>query len=209
MKIMKKTLVCSALVLAIGASHAQTYVGFDLGAALPDLDGIVSDEEAGFREDGVLNLSTSQDKTVPAFRIFGGMALNPNFDVELGYLHTGEARVTYRGVKGGDSLRWTRDFSATGLDLAAVYKPFDNGFFVKGGVHATKGKVKNNEYKNGVLDDSDSGSESGTGFLFGLGYQAPVAKGINLRGSFVRYQRIAGESDYNLDLVTVGLTKSF
>jgi hypothetical protein len=202
-------LVCSALVLAIGASHAQTYVGFDLGAALPDLDGIVSDKEAGFREDGVLNLSTSQDKTVPAFRIFGGMALNPNLDVELGYLHTGEARVTYRGLNGANNWRMTEDYSATGLDLAAVYKPFDNGFFVKGGVHATKGKVKINAYENGVFEGSDSGSESGTGFLFGLGYQAPVAKGINLRGSFVRYQRIAGESDYNLDLVTVGLTKSF
>jgi hypothetical protein len=206
---MKKTLVCSALFLAIGASHAQTYVGFDLGAALPDLDGIVSHNEAELRDDGVLNLSTSQDKTVPAFRIFGGMALNPNFDVELGYLYTGEARVTYRGENGGDSLRWTQDFSATGLDLAAVYKPFDNGFFVKGGVHATKGKAKTNAYENGVFEGSDSDSESGTGFLFGLGYQAPITKGINLRGSFVRYQRIAGESDYNLDLVTVGLTKQF
>jgi hypothetical protein len=206
MKIMKKTLVCSALVLAIGASHAQTYVGLDLGAALPDLDGIVSHNKVEWGKNAV---STSQDETVPAFRVFGGMALNPNFDVELGYLHTGEARVSYRGEESGDNWRWTQDFSATGLDLAAVYKPFDNGFFVKGGVHATKSKVKNNEYKNEVLDDSDSGSESGTGFLFGLGYQAPVAKGINLRGSFVRYQRIAGESDYNLDLVTVGLTKSF
>jgi hypothetical protein len=206
---MKKTLVCSALVLAIGASHAQTYVGFDLGAALPDLDRIVSDNEAGFREDGVLNLSTSQDKTVPAFRIFGGMALNPNFDVELGYLHTGDARVTYRGLNGASNWRMTEDYSATGLDLAAVYKPFDNGFFVKGGVHATKGKVKINGYENDVLEHVDNHSESGTGFLFGLGYQAPIAKGLNLRGSFVRYQRIAGESDYNLDLVTVGLTKSF
>lgn len=203
---MKKAVVFSALVLAIGASHAQTYVGFDLGAALPDLDGIVSHNEAEWQKSSV---STSQDKTVPAFRIFGGMALNPNFDVELGYLHKGDTRVTYRGEESGDNLRWTQDFSATGLDLAAVYKPFENGFFVKGGVHATKFKVKNNDYKNDVFDGSESGSESGTGFLFGLGYQAPIAKGLNLRGSFVRYQRIAGESDYNLDLVTVGLTKSF
>jgi hypothetical protein len=184
-------------------------VGFDLGAALPDLDGIVSHNEAELLDDGVLNLSTSQDKTVPAFRIFGGMALNSNFDVELGYLHTGEARVTYRGEESGNKWRWTQDFSATGMDLAAVYRPSNSGFFVKGGVHATKGKVKNNDYKNDVLDDTESGSESGTGFLFGLGYQAPIAKGLNLRGSFVRYQRIAGESDYNLDLVTVGLSKSF
>lgn len=206
---MKKAVVFSALVLAIGASHAQTYVGFDLGAALPDLDGIVSHNEAGFREDGVLSLSTSQDKTVPAFRIFGGMALNPNFDVELGYLHTGDARVTYRGLNGASNWRMTEDYSATGLDLAAVYKPFNNGFFVKGGVHATKGKVKINGYEDDALETSDNHSESGTGFLLGLGYQAPIAKGLNLRASFVRYQRIAGESDYNLDLVTVGLTKSF
>lgn len=201
---MKNWLLVSSLVLALSPAQAQNYVGLELGAALPDIDGIVSANRDEF-QDGGAPVDTSKDSVVSALRIFGGMALSPRLDIELGYLSTGNISISYSR----NPERWTQDFNATGFDLAAVYKPFDTGFFVKGGVHATKSKVKNNEYQNDALVFADTGTESGTGFLLGVGYQAPVAKGLNLRGSFVRYQRISGESDFNLNMVTLGLTKSF
>jgi hypothetical protein len=206
---MKNWLVVSSVVLVMSSAQAQNYVGLELGSAYPDLDGMISDNKSFIEDETGNPVSTSKDKTVPAFRIFGGKAANQNLDIELGYLSTGDMRVTYRGVDAGDDLRWTQDFSASGFDLAAVYKPFEKGFFIKAGMHATRGKVKIKLYENGLLDGVESDSASGTGLLMGVGYEAPVSKGVNLRGSYVRYQRMAGESDYDLDMVTLGLTKQF
>jgi hypothetical protein len=45
--------------------------------------------------------------------------------------------------------------------------------------------------------------------LYGLGYQAAVAEGLNVRASIVRYQNLGGESESKMDLISLGVSKSF
>jgi hypothetical protein len=99
-----------------------------------------------------------------------------------------------------------------GLDASLVAKPFDNGFFVKGGIHWSAGVAKqiNNYYNSSLRKKSnEQASASGNGFLFGLGYQGNMGNDLVLRTSLVIYDSVAGESDISMSLVSVGITKGF
>lgn len=205
---MKKALLFSLAALAVGAAQAQNFVGMEVGMVKADLSDLASDARALYAASG-LPASVSTDDSASSFRVFGGASLNPMTRIELGYFNTGDVSVQVSGNYLGFPFEEKLKYASNGLDVSVLLKPFDSGFYLKGGVHASKVDAAYTGSVAGFSLNSESHSESGIGALYGLGYEVAVAEDFNLRASFVRYQKLGGEADIDLDMVSLGLSKRF
>jgi hypothetical protein len=206
---MKKELVFSLAAMAVGVAQAQMSVGVEGGSARTSLGAATADIDSFYEDLFQSPATASYDKSVATFRIFGGMAVNAKTNVEGGYVNFGDANINVQTNFFGINIAQQATIANSGFDVSALYQPFDNGFYVKGGLHATKSEFDVKTYVAGSLDSVVSGSESGVGLLYGLGYQAAVAEGLNVRASIVRYQNLGGESESKMDLISLGVSKSF
>jgi hypothetical protein len=203
---MKKVLVFSLAALAIGSVQAQNFAGVEFGSATTDVDTADVRSQAQY----LANLTGQTvrwtiDESTTNVRFFGGKQLNKQTKLEVGYFRTGDISVNYKGVVFGEA---STKGSASGFDASVIHDPFSNGFFVKAGLHSSKVSATYTESAYG-FSESVSTSESGVGFLYGLGYEKQVADGINLRASYVFYNKIAGESSSDMSVITLGIAKSF
>ena len=206
---MKKELVFSLAAMAVGVAQAQYFAGVEVGSARTSLGSATSEIESFYVDLFQSPATASYDKSVTSFRIFGGTALNSKTNIEVGYVNFGDANINVQTNFVGFNIAQQVTFANSGFDVSALYQPFDNGFYVKGGLHATKSEFDVKTFVNSSLDSVVSGSESGVGLLYGLGYQAAVAEGLNVRASIVRYQNLGGESDSEMDFISLGVSKSF
>ncbi|MCZ8257061.1 MAG: porin family protein [Polaromonas sp.] len=202
---MKRILLASALIAA-SSTFAQTapatafYLGID-GNYL-DLK-IPRDSPPG----GFNGRYESKDKT-SAVRVFGGYQFSPNWAVELGYLSSG--KFTMRETDAFGTI--DADLKISGVELSGVYKFTEGvpGLFLKAGVTQlkAKGTVRDTAAGTGVVT-TDNGSASGSGALFGIGYETRLTGNLDGRIGFSRYQRVAGESDANINSFYLGLKYNF
>ena len=203
---MKKVMVFSLAALAIGSVQAQNFVGVEFGSATTDVDTAVVRTQGQY----LANLTRQTvrwtiDESTTNIRFFGGKQFNKQTKLEAGYFSTGDVSVNYKGNIFGEA---STKVSASGFDASVIHDPFSNGFFVKAGLHSSKVSATYTESAFG-FSESVSTSESGVGFLYGLGYEKQIANGFNLRGSFVFYNKLGGESDADMSMVSVGLSKNF
>lgn len=202
---MKKILIASLVALSVSAAHAENFAGIEFGAATADVDeGDVRSQAQYLANVSRQTVFWTIDDSTTNVRFFGGKKFNEQTKFELGYFSTGDIKVNYRGMFFGEA---STKGSASGLDASVVYDPFSNGFFLKAGIHSSKVKSTYTERAGGFFETVSS-SESGVGALYGLGYEKQVADGLNLRGSFVFYNNLGGESN-EMTSLTVGLSKSF
>lgn len=202
---MKKFLFAAAL-LAASSAFAQSasptpfYVGVD--GNYFDLK-IPQDSPPG----GFNGRYEAKDKT-SAVRVFGGYQFTPNWAVELGYLSSGKFSVRETDAFGTIDA----DLKVRGVELSGVYKFTQGvpGLFLKAGVTRlkAKGTTRDTAAGTGVVTTSD-GSASGSGALFGIGYETRLTGNLDGRIGFTRYQRIAGESDANINSFYLGLKYNF
>jgi len=202
---MKKTLL-SMMLLAASSTFAQSatpvplYVGIDgnyLDLKLPK-----DSPPGGF--DGRYEMKNHAS----AVRLFGGYQFSPNWAAELGYLSSSSFSMRQSDAFGTVES----DMKLSGLELSGVYKFTQGvpGLFLKAGVtrFKAKGSSRDTAVGTGVVT-IDSGSQTGSGYLFGIGYEAPLSGNLNGRIGFTRYQKVAGESDANINAVYVGLKYNF
>jgi opacity protein-like surface antigen len=202
---MKRILLATAL-FAASSAFAQTatptpfYAGVD-GNYL-DLK-IPQDSPPG----GFNGRYESKDRT-SAVRLFGGYQFTPNWAVELGYLSSGKFTMRETDALGTIDA----DLKVSGLELSGVYKFTQGapGLFLKAGVTQlkAKGTMRDTAAGTGVVTTSD-GSASGSGALFGIGYETRLTGNLDGRIGFTRYQRVAGESDANINAFYLGLKYNF
>jgi opacity protein-like surface antigen len=203
--LMKKILLATALLAASSAfaqttSPASFYAGIDgnyLDLRLPK-----DSPPGGFNGRYELKNHAS------AFRLFGGYQFNPNWAMELGYLSSSSFTMRQSDSFGTvDS-----DMKLSGLELSGVYKFTDAvpGLFLKAGVtrFKAKGSTRDTAAGTGVVT-IDNGSVSGSGFLYGIGYEAPLSGQLSGRIGYTRYQKVAGESEANVNAVYLGLKYNF
>ncbi len=203
---MKKVIAFSLFAATVGLSVAQPYAGVEFGSANAD----ISRADAAYVADYLSYISYQPvgytiDDSTTNFRLFGGEILDPKTKLEVGYFSTGKVGADFTGLYYGTAQS---KVSASGLDLSILHEPFANGVFVKAGLHSSKVKSSATVSAFGY-SETVSETYSGIGFLYGLGYEKPVADGVNLRGSFVVYDKLGGESQADMTTLSLSLSKTF
>jgi hypothetical protein len=201
---MKKALVFSLAAMAVGVAQAQMSVGVEGGFFQADIDSVVASE---IRSTGQSVTATTDDSS-SGFRLFGSAPISGKTDIEFGFFTHSDFSVKYNFTF--LPLVGTQTYSFSGLDLSAVHKPLNNGFFVKGGLHSSRYDIDTQVRGTTTgFTSSVSTSDTGIGYLAGLGYEATLSQGVKARASFVRYMNIGGESDLAMNLMTLGISKAF
>lgn len=190
--------VAVAAMLAAGSVSAQTadngvYIGVD--AAVASISGIATPRNG---------VKTSETNEAAALRALVGYQFNKNLAVELGYFATDDFKQS--GTDVARTVKYDYKVNAKGVDLAAIYKftEFLPGLYLKAG--ATRSKV------SGELSQpsgTSSASVTGTGYLYGLGYEFSVTQNVGLRVGYTRYEKLGGESDNKLNFYSAGVKYKF
>lgn len=199
-----KLLVSGTMLLVSSVASAQAvkadqgfYVGLEGGAATYDID---IERHHDVRENNDAGM----------VRLGVGYQFNPNFSVEAGYFRIGDTTLEYRD-------RFSREFysgDVKGFDLLATYK-FTSGLpgvYVKGGLTlATLTETGSYEINDGYTSSvsHERASQSGAGYLLGLGYEYDVTKSVSLNGGYTRYQSLGGNSKADVNLFSLGLKYRF
>ena len=209
MKQLKLAAGLAAVLLASGATVANAggYIGLDAGLAAVDQESTVRQMGQALADASGNPVTMVYDKSTSIGRIFAGMNIAQGIDIEVGYLKSGDLSATYTGTAGNTAYSLNTDISASGFDVAAVSWLTEN-IFLKGGAHVL-------EMKGSFTADVSGNSEtygdtlSGTGFLLGLGYEGALSNDVNWRAAYSYYGYIAGDSDTDAHILTLGLKMKF
>ena len=209
---MKKILTAAAIATTAFAAQAQ---GFYLGAGVGFNK--VDNELNKFNTEMVSvlggSIASTQETSVRNLRLVGGYKVNENVAVELGYINTSKWDLNFSGTTGRSvAYSGNGNVSFSGFDISAVLRPSVasgyNNFFATVGVHNYKAKVGVNFAVSGT-NYASTESQSGTGVMFGAGYDWKIDKDLDLRVSVTRINKLAGESGSNTTNYGVGLIKHF
>jgi hypothetical protein len=179
----------TVLVLGFGVAHAQNnppekfYGGLEVGRST------VSDQTKDTTNLLVSSFGGSatatQSSSINDYRIFGGYKLNANVDFELGYLQTTNLSLNFSGVTSGSSAySGSAKAKYSGFDYSVLLRPDVstgmNNLFIRLGAHSLKSDTFLSITGVGGTA-SVSSDQSGTGTMFGVGYDINIAKKIDLR----------------------------
>lgn len=201
---MKKRTVFLTIAMALSAQSvfAQTadngvYVGLEGAYAIAKS----MDPPNGARK-------TSETTGVAALRALVGYEFNQNLAVELGYFATDDFKQSGVALSGGAT--YDEKINVKGVDLALLYKltEFAPGLFLKAGATHTKLSASATD-SIGLVSEESNASTSGTGYLFGLGYEFTVMPQVGARLSYTRYEKLGGESDNALNVFSAGVKYKF
>lgn len=128
-------------------------------------------------------------------RLYGDVEIIDSLYIDVGYFLTGsvDAKYTLSGVTA------TESYSANGVDASLMFKEGKEGFFLKGGLHSSTVDGVANIIINGTVY-AVSAAASGTGFLFGGGYDFAD----NSRIGYTYYSDLGGLSKADLGYIYLG-----
>ncbi|TSA22082.1 MAG: hypothetical protein D4R70_02455 [Betaproteobacteria bacterium] len=207
---MKNTQILAAVLLAVGATTAQAagYVGFDVGYGKVDQESSAGEIARALANATGNTVTYTYEQSAPAGRIFAGWNIAKDMAVELGYLKTASLDATFNGTTTGRAAySVTTGMEAKGFDAALVWYPIEN-VFIKGGVHAMDVDATLTATVTSA-SATYTVSKSGTGLLFGVGYESEISKTLSGQVAYTHYNKVGGMSDATIDLVTAGLKMKF
>jgi len=202
---MKKLLTIMSIVLFSSVANAENYAGIDGGYGFVDL-------KAKDTAQTLANLSGSTvtytyDRAAITGRLYFGFDIAEHLVVEIGYFASANASAKYT-ISGASA---TENYSSSGIDAGFVYKPSDEGVFFKAGFHSSKVDGDASITIGGTTYNIASTSKSGTGLMGGIGYEEKMSGSSGLKGrvGWTYYNKVGGVSDANVNLIYLGLVKSF
>lgn len=217
----KQALIASAvlaMVVSVSASaqdgkfNPGVYVGVDGGSFSSNVfDDTKSDAQGRHNPYSI----TSESRNAGVLRAVFGYQFTPNFALETGYFTTGDIKVSIARPGNENDFK----VNANGVDLAAVYKftEYVPGLFMKAGVTYAKVTASNSGWRDHPDNRTEvSGSNTGLGYLFGVGYEYDFSPNWSANGSYTRLARIGGaiNDDYrtvkfNANMITAGVKYRF
>lgn len=212
---MKKLLLSAGLISAVASFgvNAQTftpqfYAGAELGYAALENNAQTFANNLVRANGG--SASVTQNSGIAVGRIFGGYKVLENVDLELGAAQTSNVNYNFAArAGGGAAYSGTTSVSVMVLDYSALLRPsistgLNNLYVRLGGTWA-----KETASTSGTNVTGGSGSYTGSGYLYGLGYDLPVDKTFNARFQVNRLQNIAGQSSDTATVFSVGFLGKF
>jgi hypothetical protein len=212
---MKKLLMTAGLIgtVASFSVSAQTfkpqfYAGAELGYAALENNAQTFANSLVATNGG--SASVTQNSGIAVGRIFGGYKVLENVDLELGAAQTSNVNYNFSALsRTGAAYSGTTSVSVMVLDYSVLLRPsistgFNNLYVKLGGTWA-----KETASTSGTNVTGGSGSYSGSGYLYGLGYDQPIDKTFDARFQINRLQNIAGQSSDKATVFSVGLLGKF
>ena len=217
MTIITKTIITAAVfTLSASASFAQNsnssagfYGGVEAGMGLTK--DTTNDVARAFVNGVGGAVSVTQDSSVFTGRGFAGYQVNENFSAELGYSQSSKVTTNVSGVSGG-SVAYTgkADLSYSGLDYSVLVRPSvstgANGVFFRLGGHSLTQTA--NLSITAISTASVTLNKSGTGSLWGVGYDLPTSGKNTVRIEYTSFNGLAGGTD-SQGIFSVGLIAKF
>lgn len=213
----KLVFIAALLANSLGSAQAQSnppesfYGGLEIGRSrVSDQTGELSRElEASLGG----RATASHGSSINDYRIFSGYKLNENINFELGYLQTSNLGFNIAGVAGNaTAYAGSSTVKFKGFDYSVLLRPNVssgmNSLFLRLGGHSLSGAQAVNVTGAGRTVSAAS-KQSGTGLLFGVGYDIGVAKNVDVRVSANRLNKIAGQSDGTAIVYSVGVLTQF
>ncbi|QDL53592.1 outer membrane beta-barrel protein [Rhodoferax aquaticus] len=148
-----------------------------------------------------------------AGRFFGGLAISENFGAELGYITTSTASATVSGVsRSAVAYSLSATTKTNGVDYSALIRPSHstglNGLFIRIGGHTLSTQTDVSGVIGGV-SGIESKTTSGSGALFGMGYDAKITEALGVRVAYTSYNSVSGLSNNDVSLLSAGLVAKF
>ena len=190
------------IFLRAESAMSDVYVGVDVGFAQADLKA----EQTASR---LATLSGSTvtyvyDEAVGYLRGYVGFPINENIGLEGGYFNTGSLDATYT-ITGASA---TESYDADGFDLTAVIRGDDfkkGGIYGRAGLHFSELNGAASITIGGTAYNIASQSASGTGTVFGGGYELEKSgDGTGIRVGVDFYSSIGGLDDADFTLFYAG-----
>ena len=190
------------IFLRAESAMSDVYVGVDVGFAQADMKA----EQTAAR---LATLSGSTvtyvyDEAVGYLRGYVGFPINENIGLEGGYFNTGSLDATYT-ITGASA---TESYDADGFDLTAVIRGDDfkkGGIYGRAGLHFSELNGAASITIGGTAYNIASQSASGTGTVFGGGYELEKSgDGTGIRVGVDFYSSIGGLDDADFTLFYAG-----
>ena len=214
LKLQKLALV-SLISMASSFSYAQstsekTYFGLEVGTS--SVDNATGELTSALVSGLGGSASATQSKNVNVFKFLIGYKHSDNVDLEVGYSKSSDVNLTFAGTtRGAVAYAGSATQGISGFEFSTNLRPDVstgwNNAFVKVGMHNFKADYSL-RVTSGSASIASSDSESGTGALYGFGYDYPMGNGSSLRFAYTKYSKIAG-GDVSGSLVGVGFLKKF
>ena len=211
---MKKIIVVALAGIAafsVQAEQSKMYWGGEVGISHLD-------DQTGAISTGLVNAvggsaSASQDRNVTTFKVVGGYRYTENLDLEVGYFQSATARMNFNGVSSG-AVAYTgnANLNFSGVEYAANVRPSVssgwNELYFRIGGHTSRLETDISINANAVTASANK-TYSGSGTLYGLGYDQKFNETTKIRYSAVKYSRVGGESDSGGSVFSIGVVKNF
>lgn len=213
---MKIKFIAAALVAIASSSSFAEVQKFYLGAEVGSISVEDRAQEAANLLVARLNGSATVTQTVRtgAGRIFAGLGLHEQLDIELGYVQAQDLKTTFAG-RTGDGVNYAASgkVSVSGFDYSLLLRPTKasgfNGVFLRLGQHdyASKGTYSMTAGGNTVTIPNDK--TTGTGSMLGVGFDWDIEENTSVRFSVTQFNKVSGISDADATFVSVGVKAKF
>jgi hypothetical protein len=212
---LQKAAAIALFAIAATPTFAQTTVGqkyFGLEIGSSKVDNATGELTSALVSSLGGSASATQDASLKTFKILVGYKHSDNIDLEAAYLKSSDINLTFAGTtRGGTSYAGLASQSLSGLEFSTNLRPdvstgFNNAF-LKLGVHNFTAD-SSLRVTSGSASVATSSSESGSGTLYGFGYDHPMGNGANIRFAYTKYNKVAG-GDISGAVIGVGFTKQF
>jgi opacity protein-like surface antigen len=217
---MKNILLASAILTALVSSNAFAedatkstsgmYGGIDIGYGRVNTG--AADTAQALANLAGETVTYSYDKGVGVGRIFLGYTINENIATEIAFFSSTKLNVNYSSAHGVAN----ENAKASGGDISVLLRPsvstgLNNAFLRLGAQYSKVDGSASLTYTSGGTTTiyTANGSDTGTGFLIGAGYDAPINKNTSARISYTYMDNLGGLSGANVNLLSAGLKFDF
>lgn len=184
------------------------YVGAELGIPF-------GSDQAGYLSQMLVSrlggsASVADSNVVALGRLFGGYKVLENLDIEVGAYQTGKSSLQFTGAVNTFPFRYSgvARNSADGINYTVLFRPnlvsgWNRAFFRLGGHWSRL------ETTTIIRTFSATTKDSGSGLVYGVGYDGVINETMNWRLQMTRTNNVAGKSGFNTYVMSIGILKSF
>jgi len=192
---MKRLLIIISTLLlssSLFAKEGEMGFGVDVGFGFADIG--AKDTAQTIANLAGSTVTYSYDYGAVAGRLYLDYGISDDLLFEAGYFQSGDIDAKY--TLSGTTV--TESYSVNGFDIAAVYAPSNEGYFLKGGFHSSEISGNASITISGTTYAAKA-TTSGGGFLIGGGFDYGGS-----RFGYTYYANVGGDSDANVGLLYYG-----